>query len=267
MVRRPNGKGGHIWNRDGIQPLLYNLPAVLKASAVFITEGEKDADRLNALFDRGMSVEKRHTFAATTNSGGAGQWNAADGKLLEGKRVYVLEDNDNAGRKRSEIVLPSVFPWAKRVKLIRLPGLKPKGDVSDWLLVHTRKEFRAVLEQTEKWAPQSESTAREEGVLYPDLVCLADVPPSAVTWLYEPYIPLGMLTMVSGDPGVGKTYIGYFIAAELTRGRRLDGSSCHRANVVCMTVENAAAEVVRPRFEQLGGDVRRFFARGNGPDE
>jgi putative DNA primase/helicase len=258
-VRRPDGKGGHIWNLDGIRLLLYNLPAALKASAVFITEGEKDADRLNALFDKRMSAERRHRFAATTNSGGAGQWNAADGKLLEGKRVYVLEDNDEAGRKRSEIILASVHPWAKKVKLIRLPGLKPKGDVSDWLLRHTAREFFAVLRRAEKWRPEAENTAREEGVVYPDLVCLADVPPSAVTWLWEPYIPLGMLTMVSGDPGVGKTYIGYSIAAELTRGRRLDGSSCRRANVVCLTVENAAAEVVRPRFEMLGGDVQRFF--------
>jgi putative DNA primase/helicase len=258
-VRRPDGKGGHIWNLDGIQLLLYNLPAVLKARAVFITEGEKDADRLSALFNERMSAEKRHRFAATTNSGGAAQWNAADGKLLEGKRVYVLEDNDDAGRERSEIVPPSVYPWAKKVKVLRLPGLRPKGDVSDWLLKHTASEFFAVLNKTEKWHPEAENAARQEGVVYPDLVCLADVPPSAVTWLWKPYIPLGMLTMVSGDPGVGKTFIGYSIAAELTRGRCLNGSSCRRENVVCLTVENAAAEVVRPRFEMLGGDVKRFF--------
>jgi len=42
--------------------------------------------------------------------------------------------------------------------------------------------------------------------LRPDLICLATVEPRAVDWLWEPYIPARMLSMISGDPGAGKDF-------------------------------------------------------------
>jgi hypothetical protein len=68
-----------------------------------------------------------------------------------------------------------------------------------------------------------------------------------------------MLTMLSGDPDAGKTYIALSIAAELTQGRDLKGGRCSPANVLFMTMENAPAEVLARRFEMLGGDRNRLF--------
>ena len=48
---------------DGVHRVPYRLPEILKASTVFVTEGEKDADRL---WDLGIP--------ATCNVGGAGKW-------------------------------------------------------------------------------------------------------------------------------------------------------------------------------------------------
>ncbi|MFO1520460.1 MAG: hypothetical protein U1G05_00100 [Kiritimatiellia bacterium] len=59
--RAPNGK----WKVSGIRPVLYRLPELLASpvdSPVFITEGEKDADRLASL-----------EIVATTNPSGAGK--------------------------------------------------------------------------------------------------------------------------------------------------------------------------------------------------
>src|SRR5262249_13056867 len=47
--RRPDGRGGWIWNMDGVRRVLYRLPEVLRADEVHICEGEKDADNLHAL--------------------------------------------------------------------------------------------------------------------------------------------------------------------------------------------------------------------------
>ena len=61
--RRPNGRGGWIWDLKGVTPLLYKLPELLSADPdewVCISEGEKDVDNLNRL-----------DFVATCNSGGA----------------------------------------------------------------------------------------------------------------------------------------------------------------------------------------------------
>jgi len=93
----------------------------------------------------------------------------------------------------------------------------------------------------------------------PELICLATVAPRSVDWLWEPYIPARMLTMISGDPGTGKSYLALAVAADLTPGRLLHGSACAASNVLYLTSENPTAEVVRPRFDLLGGDPKRMF--------
>ena len=63
--RRPDGKGGWIWNLKGVPRVPYHLPDLIaaKTDQVFVVEGEKDAD---ALAQMGL--------VATCNSGGAGKW-------------------------------------------------------------------------------------------------------------------------------------------------------------------------------------------------
>ncbi len=93
----------------------------------------------------------------------------------------------------------------------------------------------------------------------PDLICLADVEARSVDWLWEPFIPARMLTMLSGDPGTGKSFIALSIAAELSRGRLRDSRVVEPANTLYLSVENPVAESLRPRFDALGGDPARFF--------
>jgi hypothetical protein len=94
----------------------------------------------------------------------------------------------------------------------------------------------------------------------PDLVRLSDVEAKPVNWLWEPYVPLEMITILSGDPGVGKTFIALAIAGALTRGEPVLGTgNAQPANVLCLTLENSAAHVLRPRFDSQGGDSKRFF--------
>jgi hypothetical protein len=127
--RRPDGKGGFVWKLDGVRRVPYRLPELLAApagSTVYILEGEKDADRLAKL---GLS--------ATTNPCGAGQWKKLDvptvEKALGGKRVVVIADNDDAGRKHARDVAQRLQGVAADVRVLELPGVPEKGDVSDWL--------------------------------------------------------------------------------------------------------------------------------------
>jgi len=93
----------------------------------------------------------------------------------------------------------------------------------------------------------------------PDLICLADVNARRVDWLWEPYIPARMLSMISGDPAAGKSYIALALAAGLSRGRLLDGRVTDPASTIYLTCENPIAESIRPRFDSLGGDPARLF--------
>jgi len=93
----------------------------------------------------------------------------------------------------------------------------------------------------------------------PDLVCLADVEGRAVDWLWEPFIPSSMLSMISGDPGAGKSFVALSVAADLSLGKLRDGRITAPANTLYLTCENPIAECIRPRFDLLGGDANRFF--------
>ena len=52
-----------------------------------------------------------------------------------------------------------------------------------------------------------------------DIVCLADLQPQPVEWLWQHRLAAGTLAMLSGEPGSGKTWVALAIAAALTRGR------------------------------------------------
>lgn len=122
LQRRPDGAGDWIWNRNGTTPVLYRLPELRQAPdrLVFITEGEKDADRLAVL-----------GLIATTNVTGAGKWHDEYNAEFAGRKVVILPDNDEPGRAHAAQVAAALLPVAAEVRIVALPGLPPKGDVSD----------------------------------------------------------------------------------------------------------------------------------------
>jgi hypothetical protein len=123
-ARRPNG-AGWTWTLDGTRRVPYRLPELRltkPGALVLIVEGEKDADRLAGL---GLN--------ATTNLGGAGKWRAGYNEPLAGRDVVILPDNDDPGRRHTQGLAASLAGLASRVRIIELPNLPPKGDVSDWL--------------------------------------------------------------------------------------------------------------------------------------
>lgn len=96
-------------------------------------------------------------------------------------------------------------------------------------------------------------------------VCLADVEREVMPWLWYPRIPRRCLTLLEGDPGLGKSYLSTYLTAAVTRGSRLPddgehGSEPSPANVLLMTAEDGLGDTVRPRLEQAGADLARVFA-------
>lgn len=123
--RRPDGRGGWLPSLDDTRRVLYRLPELLEADAaepVFVVEGEKDTDNLRAL-----------GIVATTSPQGAGKWTKCDRAALAGRHVIVIPDNDDAGRQHAADIVRDLTGKAASVKALELPGLPPKGDVSNWL--------------------------------------------------------------------------------------------------------------------------------------
>lgn len=124
--RHPSTNGNEWeWNLNGTRRVLYKLPQLLAADpkrTVFIVEGEKDVDRLIEL-----------GFIATTNPQGAGKWRDDYSPTLEGRKVLIIPDNDDPGMRHAGQVTLSLAPYVSSLKVLVLPDLPPKGDVSDWL--------------------------------------------------------------------------------------------------------------------------------------
>ncbi len=156
LQRRPDGHGGWIWDMKGVRRVPYRLPDLAEQPRVFIAEGEKDCDALWAL-----------GLAATTNAAGAGKWTEEHTAALVAAavpEVIVLPDNDAPGEKHARAVGASCHAAGLRVKTIRLPGLPPKGDVSDWLAAgHTAAELTELGEDAPAFVPDHATPTETSG--------------------------------------------------------------------------------------------------------
>ena len=105
----------------------------------------------------------------------------------------------------------------------------------------------------------------------PELITLSSVEAKPVPWLWRPFLPYGMLSLLSGEPGCGKTFLGLAFAAALTVGTvPFTGEPCRPHDVVYLSIENSLEYCIRPRFDSLGGDASKFHAlqgavTGDGP--
>jgi len=200
--RRPDGRGGWVWGLDGVRRVPYRLPEFLNnEGAVYITEGEKDADRLA---DLGL--------IATCNPCGAGNWRPELNQYFSGRDVVILPDNDGAGLDHAAQVERALCSVAKSLRVVWLSGLSPKGDVSDWLEGgHTASELEELTAQT----PPSEvgrgqilrdvESFSARFVILPPHVRLPLALWVIATYCFEAFDAMAYLCVTSPAPRCGKT--------------------------------------------------------------
>lgn len=119
--RYENGKW--ISGLGDTRRVIYHLPEILASNKTIIfCEGEKDVERLRSL-----------SLVATTSPMGANSWNSDFSAWFKGKRVACVPDNDAPGKAHIERVAKDLHRTGALVKIIVLPGVPEKGDVSDFL--------------------------------------------------------------------------------------------------------------------------------------
>jgi hypothetical protein len=97
----------------------------------------------------------------------------------------------------------------------------------------------------------------------PETVCMADVVTERIDWLWFGYIPYGSVTIIQGDPGVGKGSLTIDIAARLSRGCPMPNSEleCEPVNTLLLNVaEDDLKATIKPRLDAAGADCRHVFA-------
>lgn len=123
--RRPNNgtAGAWIWNMDGVSALPYRIRNVIDNQTVYIVEGEKCADDLS----------EKLGLPSTTFHGGAGKFWPEVLPYFKGKNLILIPDNDAPGGDHMRRLAGEFQKTAVSVKIIELPGLEPKGDISNWI--------------------------------------------------------------------------------------------------------------------------------------
>ncbi|BBB98998.1 hypothetical protein [Bradyrhizobium elkanii] len=108
------------------RPVLYRLPELIAASAdtlIHFCEGEKDVETLVA----------RGYVATTAPFGAKMPWRDDYTKFFRDRDVLLFPDNDDEGREHMDDVARKLYHTARSIKIVRLPGLKVGGDVTDWI--------------------------------------------------------------------------------------------------------------------------------------
>ena len=89
------------------------------------------------------------------------------------------------------------------------------------------------------------------------LTRICDVLGESVAWLWPGYLPHGRLTLLDGDPQMGKSLITIDLAARLSRGRELpDGANSGTPRrTLFLQAEDRTSDTVRPRLAAAGADL------------
>jgi DNA primase len=132
--QRYQDESGHwVWRKHHRQ-VLYRLPKVLASPIVFLVEGERDVETLEA-----------NGFIATTKSGGAGtEWLSAYTDALQGREVVLLPDNDETGLECGVRTARALLNHVKRLMWVVFPQAK---DVTEWFEAgHSELELIGLVE-------------------------------------------------------------------------------------------------------------------------
>ncbi len=245
--RRPDDNGGWHWNIKGVSPVPYRLPELIEDitqdRTVYIVEGEKDVDSLRDL-----------TIPATCNSGGAGKWRDAYCEHFEGADVVILPDNDQAGRDHAESVARSLKKHAARIRLLHLPGLSRKGDVSEWLSAGgTVDQLHALVDAAPDWC---QSTTHFRGIWFGQEHTL-----EPLSWLIQETISANGFGVVYGAAGCGKSFFTLDLGLCLAFGRMWFNKRVRRHGVAYIAAEGGRGVGLRMEAwrRQLGeGDKAPF---------
>jgi RecA-family ATPase len=259
----PDNNGKWIWKLDD-QRVVYRWPDLLKYpdATVFVCEGEKDADRVAEL-----------NLCSTTVA--AGKWTDDCIKALAGRDVIIFEDNDDAGRKKAREAATVLLGTANSIRIVSLPGLPDKGDVSDWLDAdpNRAKKFVDVCFDVPLWepdkgvnhtlnqgdnitlenakaetAPTESKPASEKKLPLTPFINIATWEDHAVPrrqWIVRDRIPASSVTLLSGEGSVGKSILSLQLATATMLGRDWINTMPEQGPVIVVCCEDDEHELHR----------------------
>lgn len=247
LMREPTFTSGKLLYR------LHELTSKLNET-VWIYEGETCVE----------AIEK-YGFLSTT-SGGSSSAVSANWSYLKDRNVIVWPDNDSAGfnfaieiTKRLENIGCTV-QWVD-IKKLNLPD---GGDIVDWLNNISNinnEEIKAKLISIPLVHARTFNSeeAESKDSKYINYRTASDIQLKAYNWLWPSRFAKGKVSMISGNPGLGKSQLCASMAATITHGGTWpDKTNCEAGSVIFLSAEDDPADTIVPRLKAVNGDLTRI---------
>lgn len=235
---------------DGKKPL-YGLQNLKDSTELplFIVEGENKVDLLGRL----------GVHAVTSGSSSSAE--SADWSPLKGRKIIIWLDNDEAGMQYAHKVTSALkslncsISWIDLSKL----DLPDKGDAVDWRKKNPAATSEEVyrLETIQPPPTPANEIEKSDSISY-RLASNIQVKP--INWLWEKRFARGKLSIISGDPGVGKSQLTAYMASVITHGSKWpDGANCTQGRAVFLSAEDTPEDTMVPRLMASGADLGRVI--------
>jgi hypothetical protein len=157
-------------------------------------------------------------------------------------------DNDEPGRAHAHSIATNLAGVASEVKVLDLPGLPPKGDVSDWLDAGgTVEKLAELAAQAPQWTPTQDGQQPKALIISSAQFVAGFVPPD---YLVDGLLQRRFSYCLTARTGDGKTAIALLLAACVALGIPFAGHATEKGRVLVLAGENP--DDIRTRWVAMG---------------
>ena len=203
------------------------------------------------LYPRKRTLELSREMSALCQTVASGKWANDCHKPLTGRDIIILQDNDSAWAKRALQAAQVLHGIAKTIRIVLLPDLPPKGDVSDWLDADPERAGKLVdvCFDVQEWTPVATSEANDSDNDAPaplswlDMSRWDDEPVPERKWAIRDRVPLNQAGLFSGEGGTGKSIIELMKNVAHVTGKEWLGSLPEQGPAVYVGAEDDQDEI------------------------
>ena len=242
----PSGPAAKFWwAKKGKKAPVY-LPKDCRGTDVaYLVEGEPD---VWIMWQAGL-----HALSFTYGASAIPKGAVEEVTRAKIEQIHIIYDLDEAGRNGAVKAAAALRDAGVSCSILQLPeSVGQAGDITNLYgnVGHDDTQFREVIAKLPVSVAPSIRVRTIE---------MSTVKAEKVLWLWDGRIPHGKLTVLDGDPGLGKSTICYDIAARVSKGRPMpDESKGADCGVVFLTAEDGLGDTVRPRLEAAGANLKRI---------
>ena len=171
--------------------------------------------------------------------------------------IIIASDNDQWTKGNPSVTKATEAASAVNGKLVIPEFNNTESKPTDFNDLARLEGLETVKEQIEK----SNCLPEKNNSLIANLTCAGDVQPQPISWLWQGRIALGKLTIIAGDPGLGKSLLSVEFAKHVTQGISwpVDNTPCPVGDVILLSAEDDLADTIRPRLDATGANPNKVY--------